>query len=165
MLSRKEIKEKLVGTKIRSTKDTRQAIVRLLELFGYDVDGDTISNKDMIGYYIHEDYTTLLHEDYTTSSTFTYSNENYFIGHPYNQITLDYLKSFESMLVEKDEVTPNTKKYLVFVEGKANPKKVHDTIESANKEAIRLANIEVGKLISVCEVVEQYKSRITVIKL
>jgi len=53
-------------------------------------------------------------------------------------------------------------KYLVFVSGKSSPKKAHDTYEKAEQEAKRLAEKEVGYLVSICKVEKQFISKIIV---
>ena len=52
--------------------------------------------------------------------------------------------------------------YMVFVEGKNNPKKVHDSYDSAEKEAKRLSAKEVGCNVFVVEIVKTFKSKVIV---
>lgn len=54
------------------------------------------------------------------------------------------------------------KQYLVYVEGKQAPKKVHNSLKSAQKEANRLAKREVGYVTYVVEVVSKYKGTVSV---
>lgn len=54
------------------------------------------------------------------------------------------------------------KQYLVYVEGKQAPKKVHNSLKSAQKEANRLAKREVGYVTYVVEVVNKYKGTVSV---
>ena len=53
-------------------------------------------------------------------------------------------------------------KYMVFVEGRSNPKKVHDSYDSAEKEAKRLSAKEIGCNVSVLSVVKTFKSKVIV---
>lgn len=53
-------------------------------------------------------------------------------------------------------------KYMVYVSGKSSPKKVHNTYESACKEAQRLVRKEVGYVVSVCKIEKQFISKIIV---
>ena len=55
-----------------------------------------------------------------------------------------------------------TTKYMVFVEGRSNPKKVHDSYDSAAKEAKRLSAKEIGCNVSVLSVVKTFKSKVIV---
>ena len=53
-------------------------------------------------------------------------------------------------------------KYMVFVEGRSNPKKVHDSYDSAEKEAKRLSAKEIGCNVSIVSVVKTFKSKVIV---
>lgn len=53
-------------------------------------------------------------------------------------------------------------KYMVYVSGKASPKKVHNTYESACQEAQRLAGKEVGYVVSVCKIEKQFIGKVVV---
>ncbi len=53
-------------------------------------------------------------------------------------------------------------KYMVFVEGRSNPKKVHDSYDSAEKEAKRLSAKEIGCNVMVLSVVKTFKSKVIV---
>ena len=55
-----------------------------------------------------------------------------------------------------------TTKYMVFVEGQSSPKKVHDSYDSAEKEAKRLSAKEIGCNVMVLSVVKTFKSKVTV---
>ena len=55
-----------------------------------------------------------------------------------------------------------TTKYMVFVEGRSNPKKVHDSYDSAEKEAKRLSAKEIGCNVLVLSVVKTFKSKVIV---
>jgi ribosomal silencing factor RsfS len=55
-----------------------------------------------------------------------------------------------------------TTKYMVFVEGRCNPKKVHDSYDSAEKEAKRLSAKEIGCNVMVLSVVKTFKSKVIV---
>ena len=55
-----------------------------------------------------------------------------------------------------------TTKYMVFVEGRSNPKKVHDSYDSAEKEAKRLSAKEIGCNVIVLSVVKTFKSKVIV---
>jgi hypothetical protein len=55
-----------------------------------------------------------------------------------------------------------TTKYMVFVEGGKTPKKIHDSYDSAEKEAKRLSAKEIGCNVFVVEIVKTFKSRIIV---
>lgn len=54
------------------------------------------------------------------------------------------------------------RKYMVMVSGKSAPTKIHDNYNSAKAEAIRLARVEVGHIVSVVEIIRQYRAEITV---
>lgn len=60
------------------------------------------------------------------------------------------------------ETLEQPKQYLVYVEGKQPPKKVHNSLKSAQKEANRLAKKEVGYVTYVVEVVNKYKGTVSV---
>lgn len=53
-------------------------------------------------------------------------------------------------------------KYMVFVEGRSNPKKIHDSYDSAEKEARRLSAKEIGCNVFVVSVVTTFKSKVIV---
>lgn len=55
-----------------------------------------------------------------------------------------------------------TTKYMVFVEGRSSPKKVHDSYDSAEKEAKRLSSKEIGCNVMVLSVVKTFKSKVIV---
>lgn len=66
-------------------------------------------------------------------------------------------EEFNQMLEQK-----TTTKYMVFVEGRSNPKKVHDSYDSAEKEAKRLSAKEIGCNVFVVEIVKTFKSKVIV---
>lgn len=71
----------------------------------------------------------------------------------------------EDIVVKPEEVIPAKEpesKYMVYVSGKASPKKVHNTYESACQEAQRLAGKEVGYVVSVCKVEKQFIGKVIV---
>ena len=53
-------------------------------------------------------------------------------------------------------------KYMVFVEGRSNPKKLHDSYDSAEKEAKRLSAKEIGCNVMVLSVAKTFKSKVIV---
>ena len=53
-------------------------------------------------------------------------------------------------------------KYMVFVENRNNPVKVHNSYELAEKEAKRLAEKEIGYNVSIMSVVKTFKSKVIV---
>lgn len=53
-------------------------------------------------------------------------------------------------------------KYMVSVEGRDAPKKVYDNVMAATKEANRLAELNLGKVVSVLMVVREYRARVFV---
>lgn len=55
-----------------------------------------------------------------------------------------------------------TTKYMVFVEGRSKPKKVHDSYNLAEKEAKRLSAKEIGCNVNVLSVVKTFKSKVIV---
>lgn len=67
----------------------------------------------------------------------------------------------EGLELPKEE-PEQPKQYLVYVEGKQAPKKVHNSLKSAQKEANRLAKKEVGYVTYVVEVVNKYKGTVSV---
>ena len=66
--------------------------------------------------------------------------------------------------VSKDEIITqlSTKKYLVSVVGGKAPKHIHNSLESAEKEAKRLAGKEIGKEVMVLEYVKSYQAKVIV---
>jgi hypothetical protein len=60
------------------------------------------------------------------------------------------------------EIKEQPKQYLVYVEGKQAPRKVHNSLKSAQKEANRLAKREVGYVTYVVEVVSKYIATVSV---
>ena len=66
-------------------------------------------------------------------------------------------EEFDQMFQQKA-----TTKYMVFVEGRSNPKKVHDSYDSAEKEAKRLSAKEIGCNVMVLSVVKTFKSKVIV---
>lgn len=71
----------------------------------------------------------------------------------------------EDVDIKPEEVIPVKQpesKYMVYVSGKASPNKVHNTYESACKEAERLAGKEVGYVVSVCKVERQFIAKVIV---
>ena len=66
-------------------------------------------------------------------------------------------EEFDQMLEQKTST-----KYMVFVEGRSNPKKIHDSYDSAEKEAKRLSAKEIGCNVMVLSVVKTFKSRVIV---
>jgi hypothetical protein len=66
-------------------------------------------------------------------------------------------EEFNQMLEQKA-----TTKYMVFVEGRSSPKKVHDSYDSAEKEAKRLSAKEIGCNVFVVEIIKAFKSRVIV---
>ena len=59
--------------------------------------------------------------------------------------------------LSKEEKSP--KRYMLFVEGKSSPKKIHTDLETAEEEAKRLATREIGSKVFLVEIVKEYKSR------
>ena len=84
----------------------------------------------------------------------------------YDSISGKYVAILEEDIVIKLEETIPIKqpesKYMVYVSGKSSPKKVHNTYESACKEAQRLVRKEVGYVVSVCKIEKQFISKIIV---
>ena len=66
-------------------------------------------------------------------------------------------EEFSKMLEAK-----SPKKYMIFVEGKDAPEKVHTNLEKAETEAKRLATIEVGAKVSIVEVIKEFKSEVVI---
>ena len=66
-------------------------------------------------------------------------------------------EEFDQMFEQKATI-----KYMVFVEGRSNPKKVHDSYNSAEKEAKRLSAKEIGCNVMVLSVVKTFKSKVIV---
>ena len=62
--------------------------------------------------------------------------------------------------LSKEEKSP--KRYMLFVEGKSSPKKIHTDLETAEEEAKRLATREIGSKVFLVEIVKEYKSRIEI---
>ena len=66
-------------------------------------------------------------------------------------------EEFDQMFQQKAST-----KYMVFVEGRSSPKKVHDSYASAEEEAKRLATQEIGSKVFLVEIVKEYKSRLEI---
>lgn len=66
-------------------------------------------------------------------------------------------EEFDQMLQQKTQT-----KYMVFVEGKNPPSYIHDTYDSAEEEAKRLAEKEVGSNVTVLSVVKTFKAKVIV---
>ena len=66
-------------------------------------------------------------------------------------------EDFDQMFEQKTST-----KYMVFVEGRSNPKKVHDSYDSAEKEPKRLSAKEIGCNVMVLSVVKTFKSKVIV---
>ena len=66
-------------------------------------------------------------------------------------------EKFDQMFEQKA-----TTKYMVFVEGRSNPKKVHDSYDSAEKEAKRLSAKEIGCNVIILSVIKTFESKVIV---
>lgn len=66
-------------------------------------------------------------------------------------------EEFNQMFEQK-----TTTKYMVFVEGRKAPKVIHDSYDSAEKEAKRLSAKEIGCNVFVVEIIKAFKSRVIV---
>ena len=66
--------------------------------------------------------------------------------------------------IAKEEIITqlSTKKYLVSVVGGNAPKHIHNSLESAETEAKRLASKEIGKEVMVLEYVKSYQAKVIV---
>lgn len=62
--------------------------------------------------------------------------------------------------LSKEERYP--KRYMLFVEGKSSPKKIHTDLDTAEEEAKRLATREIGSKVFLVEIVKEYKSRLEI---
>ena len=62
--------------------------------------------------------------------------------------------------ISKEERSP--KRYMLFVEGKSSPKKIHTDLDAAEEEAKRLATQEIGSKVFLVEIVKEYKSRLEI---
>lgn len=62
--------------------------------------------------------------------------------------------------LSKEEKSP--KRYMLFVEGKSSPKKIHTDLDTAEEEAKRLATREIGSKVFLVEIVKEYKSRLEI---
>lgn len=62
--------------------------------------------------------------------------------------------------LSKEEKSP--KRYMLFVEGKSSPKKIHTDLDAAEEEAKRLATREIGSKVFLVEIVKEYKSRLEI---
>ena len=56
----------------------------------------------------------------------------------------------------------SNQQFLVYVHGKNAPKRIHDLYDSAEKEAKRLAEKEIGYNVSIVNVVKTFKSKVIV---
>lgn len=54
-------------------------------------------------------------------------------------------------------------KYVVIVENKSAPRKIHDSLESAQAEAMRLAKVEVGHVVTVAQVLNRMVGKVIVV--
>lgn len=84
----------------------------------------------------------------------------------YDNISEKYVATLDEDIGVKPEETIPAKepdpKYMVYVSGRASPKKVHNTYESACQEAQRLAENEVGYVVSVVRVEKQFIGKVIV---
>lgn len=85
----------------------------------------------------------------------------------YNNLPKDIIYDMnENVFVEvdkrlsKEERSP--KRYMLFVEGKSSPKKIHTDLDTAEEEAKRLATREIGSKVFLVEIVKEYKSRLEI---
>lgn len=78
--------------------------------------------------------------------------------------SLDIVEQEEVETVSKEEIITqlSTKKYLVSVVGGKAPKHIHNSLESAEKEAKRLASKQIGKEVMVLEYVKSYQAKVIV---
>lgn len=76
----------------------------------------------------------------------------------------EQLEQEEVETVSKEEIITqlSTKKYLVSVVGGEAPKYIHDSLESAEKEAKRLASKEIGKEVMILEYVKSYQAKVII---
>jgi hypothetical protein len=79
-----------------------------------------------------------------------------------SKFTEENVKELMEGLEPPKEEPEQPKQYLVYVEGKQAPKKVHNSLESAQKEANRLAKKEVGYVTYVVEIVNKYIATVSV---
>ena len=84
---------------------------------------------------------------------------NFMTTEKFDRVIQEFMtkKEFNQMLGRK---TP--KRYMLFVEGKSSPKKIHTDLETAEKEAKRLATREIGSKVFLVEIVKEYKSRVEI---
>lgn len=54
-------------------------------------------------------------------------------------------------------------RFVVIVENKSAPRKIHTTLESAQAEAMRLAKIEVGHVVTVAQVLNRMVGKVIVV--
>ena len=104
------------------------------------------------------------------SNTFTWYESNRdgnLWSELYNNLPKDIIYDMnENVFVEvdkrlsKEEKSP--KRYMLFVEGKSSPKKIHTDLETAEEEAKRLATREIGSKVFLVEIVKEYKSRLEI---
>ncbi len=66
----------------------------------------------------------------------------------------------QSEFISTEERSP--KRYMLFVEGKSSPKKIHTDLDTAEEEAKRLATQEIGSKVFLVEIVKEYKSRLEI---
>lgn len=53
-------------------------------------------------------------------------------------------------------------RYVVIVENKSAPRKIHGTLKSAQAEAMRLAKVEVGHVVTVAQVLNRMVGKVIV---
>ena len=104
------------------------------------------------------------------SNTFTWYESNRdgnLWSELYNNLPKDIIYDMnENVFVEvdkrlsKEERSP--KRYMLFVEGKSSPKKIHTDLDTAEEEAKRLATREIGSKVFLVEIVKEYKSRLEI---
>lgn len=156
----------LENTKIRVTTETREEIDKLLcDLLEIDTEDFAARNED----------SNIIHSYYISKDTYSYhigwnnkpktrgvtTSEDYFNSCVEREITLEYLQELYNHKYRNEEIN-ESKRYMVFVDNKRGPSVIHNTLESAETEAKRLAEKEIGKTVSICEIVKQYKSSIIV---
>ena len=104
------------------------------------------------------------------SNTFTWYGSNRdgdLWSELYNNLPKDIIYDMnENVFVEVDKrlstEEKSPKRYMLFVEGKSSPKKIHTDLETAEEEAKRLATQEIGSKVFLVEIVKEYKSRLEI---
>ena len=151
----KESQPKTLSEYLKENNAYESFIENCVEYFLGNINDFYEYKEDKILLYINN---TFLWQD-TKEGQDYWSNLDYYIPH---NIIYDMNEIIFAEVDRRIAEQNTSTKYMVFVEGRSNPKKVHDSYDSAEKEAKRLSAKEIGCNVMVLSVVKTFKSRVIV---